>query len=146
MHKLPAFSPMTTRPKKIWQALILLAALLCATAQAQVYRCTVGQQTVYQDHPCGSANTAIATPQTTLGGLRDTEKAWIKQNQQQRPARSHRPAKRDDTHTESKACWKKHHQLKAVDAQLRQGYKPVQGEKLKRERAKYQDFLQRFCP
>lgn len=124
--------------------LLISIVFLAHNAHAQIYRCFVDKQTVYQDHPCGSVNTAIVKPSHQANGLRDSEKNWIKQNKRKAPAPNNKPTKRTE-YVETKACWKKRQQLKAVKRQLKQGYKASEGDKLKRERAKYQDFLKRFC-
>lgn len=125
--------------------LLISIVLLSSQTHAQVYRCMVNQQTVYQDHPCGSTNTAIAPMINQSGGLRDSEKTWIKQNHSKRFTPKNKLVNRREKDTESKACWKKRQQLKEVKRQLKQGYKASEGDKLKRERAKYQDFLKQFC-
>lgn len=42
-------------------------------------------------------------------------------------------------------CWKKDRQLEQVNRQLRAGYTASEGQRLRRKRAEYEDYLKRFC-
>ncbi len=42
-------------------------------------------------------------------------------------------------------CWKAKNNLERIQRQLRQGYRPAQGEKLRQRRREQEQYLQRFC-
>lgn len=46
---------------------------------------------------------------------------------------------------ESSSCYNKRHALKKIKARLRGGYKPTQGDELRRRRDYLQGYLGRFC-
>lgn len=51
------FAALTSRAAAL--AGLALGLSIAVPAQAQVYRCTEGGQTVYSDHPCGSRSVAV---------------------------------------------------------------------------------------
>lgn len=125
--------------------LALYALLFFACdASAQVYQC--GEQPpVFQDQPCGSQGFVPA--QAPGSGVRDSERAWLRQRAA-RPAPARRPAARSSSRAaerQAKQCWRKRAQLDEVQAKLRRGYKPAQGDRLRRQRRRYEDYLREFC-
>lgn len=121
---------------------------LSAAASAAIYRCD-GDPPVFQDSPCGS--TAISAAGSTPGaGVRDAEQAWLQQRARQRLAgraakATGRAAGRRGDDRQEQQCWKKRQRLDQVRARLRRGYKPAQGDRLRRQRKAYQDYLFRYC-
>ena len=131
---------------------------MTAPSAAEVYRCT-GEfgEVMYSQLPCDAAIT-IAVPFAESAsafpsgeGLRASELAWLRARAQGRSA-SRRPARETGTLRETtKArqayqCQRKRAGLDAVRTKMRRGYKPAQGEKLRRRRRAYEDYLEAFCP
>jgi len=128
---------------------IVLLGICCTAESAQIYQCSAGDGAVsYQDTPCGvSAQAAMrVTQSSSQSGLRPAEKAWLKQLRKRPKARKKVPKRStESSQQQGKTCWKKRQQLDEVRARLRRGYKPAQGEKLRRRRKAYEDYLFRYC-
>lgn len=144
----------------------VLAAAATGSAAAspdRVYRC-VGEsgEPAFSQRPCSAAAAPVVTlPQRaspTGSGLRASEKAWLAQRRSGREAGgraasgSRDAARRGRGSDSQKAseqayrCRQKRRALDAVKATLRRGYKPAQGEKLRRRRRSHEDYLAAFCP
>ena len=129
--------------------------LFCSTpVTAELYRCTGEHgEPSYRQRPCGASGIATVQEPARPGpaqGLRASERAWLKQRQRdgRRAKRSTKPspassekAARLQTHR----CRAKRRSLDEVRARLRRGYKPASGEKLRRRRKDYEDYLATFC-
>ncbi|MCB1800096.1 MAG: DUF4124 domain-containing protein [Gammaproteobacteria bacterium] len=122
-----------------------------AAQAGSIHRC-VGEhgEVAYSHQPCGTPiDTRIAPVRGEVegAGLRPGEKALLRQLSRRapdsRPAR--RAARRQDTAKKEYACRQKQRALDAVRATLRRGYKPGRGEKLRRRRRAYEDYLSTFC-
>ena len=132
--------------------IILIGTLLLAgSAAAQVYRCNDSSGGVtFQDVPCnGGSLVAVKPVQAAPQGIRASEKRWLRQREQQARRKSRTAVQRGTTQRQARQqeqrCWKKEQQLDKVRARLRRGYKPAQGEKLRRQRRSYEDYLSRYC-
>lgn len=123
-----------------------------AAHAGDIHRC-VGEhgEVAYSQQPCGAPiDTRIAPVRDGAKGvgLRAGEKALLRQlNGRARDSRrSPRRAKpKQDTAKQEYACRQKQRALDAVRATLRRGYKPGRGEKLRRRRRAYEDYLSTFC-
>ena len=136
---------------------IWLPLVLGLSAEADVYRCRgdFGEPS-FRQQPCGQ-NAAVMTRQAAgpagrAGGLRPAERAWLEQRR--RSATKTRKKKRDRVssdaaekavRTQAHRCRSKRRSLDEVRAKLRRGYKPASGEKLRRRRRAYEDYLATFC-
>ena len=86
-------------------------------------------------------------------GLRPAEKAWLAEREraQGRNSAAKRRVRQDQATIKRKAkrqahrCRSKRRSLDEVRARLRRGYQPAQGEKLRRRRRAYEDYLATFC-
>jgi hypothetical protein len=138
-------------------SLVGLMLIASAGATADIYRCRGSAGEVsYSQHPCAAA-TRIFTPTTGAAsrepgrGVRASETEWLESRRESRAqsAAKSRPAaaSRDDKRKAKQAyqCQQKARALDAVSAKLRRGYKPAQGEKLRRRRDGYADYLRTFC-
>jgi len=139
-------------PKRPTLAALLLGALTVPTghpaAQTTVYRCTDPNGSVeFRQRPC-----ATSAAEATLS-IEDRPTGWTPPKAypaprasgtpRRPPSRARREAKADTRQAER--CWQKRRQLEEVNAQLRRGYKPARGEKLRRRRSAYEDYVDRFC-
>ena len=134
--------------------LSLLAAAL--PVQAQVYRCTgpSGEPLFTQRH-CGepvALDTVKPGPPSSGSptGLRPGELSWLKARQRERgkaarKARRRAAPKSSAVDRQAYQCQRKRRLLDAVRAKLRRGYKPAQGEGLRRRRHGYEDYIAAFC-
>jgi hypothetical protein len=133
----------------------LLAVSLAAAAD--IYRCTgTHGEPSFSHTPCanGTRVTQLHSPPTTTrgSGLRPDERAWLQARAREKRRVQHkaRPrggatASRRDTDRQAYRCLRKRRALDAVKANLRRGYKPAQGEKLRRRRRAHEDYLDEFC-
>ena len=133
-------------------SIILICTLLLAgSAGAQVYRCTDSSgEVTFQDVPCSGGSLVMFQPvQAAPQGIRASERRWLRQREQQarrkNRAAPQRGASERQARQQQQRCWKKEQQLDKVRARLRRGYKPAQGEKLRRQRRSYEDYLSRYC-
>jgi hypothetical protein len=135
-----------------------LLALAC-TAGAEVYRCAgeFGEPS-FSQRPCRGGSTVVTgtgTAKVAPGpGLRPAERAWLAERERtqrrytankRRPRPDHATIKRK-AKTQAHRCRSKRRSLDEVRARLRRGYKPAQGEKLRRRRRAHEDYLATFCP
>ncbi len=132
---------------KIIPLVIMLG--FCSAGLAQIHQCTNSDGAVsFQDTPCAELEqTKLRVIRTeSRPGLRASEKAWLsrlKRRSEPKKKSSRRPQK--STKRQEKSCLKKKQQLDAVRARLRRGYKPSQGESLRRKRKNYEAYLFRYC-
>jgi hypothetical protein len=141
---------------KLSLGLSLLA--LAVTAAAEVYRCA-GEfgEPFFSQRPCrGGSTVVIRTGPADVApgpGLRPSERAWLagRELAQGRNSAAKRRVRRDQAAIKRKAktqahrCRSKRRSLDEVRARLRRGYQPAQGEKLRRRRRAYEDYLATFC-
>ena len=132
--------------------------LLGFSARADIYRCggDFGEPS-FSQRPCAAGST-IAVQQTSpsatpASGLRPGERAWLEQRKRagrrggakkKSPRRTQAAAKRV-AKVQAHRCRSKLRSLDEVKAKLRRGYKAASGEKLRRRRDAYEDYLATFC-
>ena len=82
-------------------------------------------------------------------GLRDSERAWLatRERREAKPPPGKRRANKASADPQRQAyrCRAKRRALDAVKAELRRGYKPAKGERLRRRRRAHEDYLSTFC-
>ena len=134
----------------------LVCLALLSPVCAEVYRC-VGDsgEPSFTHLPCAAGSTSIVPPAAAAGGagsgLRPAEQAWLAERERKRrPARRPRPradpaTSRHKVRTQAYRCRSKRRLLDEVRARLRRGYRPAQGEKLRRRRRAYEDYLATYC-
>ena len=130
---------------------------VCAFAAEQVFRCVEADGGIsFQRTQCAAQGESIVVD-TVQGGwtsLRAGEKSLLKSyrerdarlRQRSRKAARKNKSARKAKSGETTACWNKRKHLDAIQARLRRGYKPSQGEGLRRKRDKYAEYLEKFCP
>jgi hypothetical protein len=132
---------------------LLLGALMGLAgppqAQTTVYRCTEPDGSVeLRQRPCNTGATEEALT------VEDRRTGWVPPaagsagpdaSGKEEPARqgARRASKTDARQAER--CWEKRRQLEEVDAELRHGYKPARGERLRQRRSAYEEYIGRFC-
>lgn len=136
---------------------VLIVCGLCSgiARPAEIFRCVgASGEPSYRQQPCDAATAIGSRSAPAVGpaqGLRASERAWLderhaRRRQQTRPSNrsAARPAAR---HADRQAyrCRNKRRALDAVKAKLRRGYKPSQGDKLRRRRRAHEDYLSTFC-
>jgi hypothetical protein len=125
-------------------------------AQAQVYRCSgPSGEPLFTQQPCGEAvpldgAAAPVAAGAPASGLRPGELSWLKARERDRGKAAHRPKRRGAAREgvderQAYQCQRKRRLLDAVKAKLRRGYKPTQGEGLRRRRQGYEDYIAAFC-
>jgi len=119
-----------------------------ASAQASVYRCTAADGSVeFRQRACQEAHTS------TQLQIEDNRTGWVPpageepaaaaKKRQTKPTRARTAA--DDKEKYADRCWSKRQQIERVNAQLRAGYAPQRGVKLRRRRSEYEAYLSRYC-
>lgn len=129
---------------------LLVIILSTPAAVAAIYRCDEDGRAVFRDHPCRTGQPPeVVVPQVAGdAGLRPSERAWLSRRAARRKAwrRSGRhDAGGGDGDAQARRCWNKQRRLQEVQARLRAGYKASQGNRLRRQRRQYEDYLARFC-
>jgi len=133
------------------RACTLVSILLFAPAAgAAIYRCDGAEGPVFRDWPCSAGQRPeTVTPQIAQGAsLRASERQWLKRRGAERRNRRDAkiaPARGREDKAQARRCWNKQQRLENVRARLRRGYKPSQGDRLRRLRRQYEDYLSRFC-
>lgn len=129
---------------------LLIVGLSIGPASANdIHRCVgAAGEPSFSHHRCDSAAVAVSPPRSVAGeGLRASERDWLANRAAQRGAASG-PAKvvdRADRERAAHRCRQKRRALDKVRAKLRRGYKPAQGERLRRQRRAHEDYLSTFC-
>lgn len=128
------------------------------SARADIYRCggDFGEPS-FSQRPCAAGSTVavqqISPSATPASGLRPSERAWLEQRnrasrrggvKKSSPRRTQAAAKRV-AKVQAHRCRSKRRSLDEVKAKLRRGYKAASGEKLRRRRRAYEDYLATFC-
>jgi hypothetical protein len=133
---------------------LLSVVLLTGTATAaEVYRCAQPDGVIsFQQQACAYQGQRIETgeAQAAWAPLRSGEKTlyqnYRKRDQQRlahkRHARARVPRQQQ---ADARVCLAKRQKLESVSAELRRGYKAGRGEKLRRRRDNYEEYLRRFC-
>lgn len=117
---------------------------------AQVYRCDDGGGTPsYQQTPCahGGGAVELSPPAARWEGLRPGERELLDRYRREdaRPARRRAARRSRDDGPSERSCGQKRQRLERVSAKLRRGYKPAQGERLRRRRDELYEFIRRYC-
>ncbi len=124
---------------------LILAATTPTPGQSTVYRCTAPDGSVeFREHPCRAQDTerALAIPDSRTGWVPPQPEPPVKQ----RPAaKSKRRSTTNDGDRYADRCWKKRQQIESINNELRAGYAPARGERLKRRRREYEAYLNRYC-
>ncbi len=132
--------------------LFVVGLLCCTTASAAIYRCT-GEtgEPEFRQQPCGGTAIAPATAQGGAAGVRASERAWLKARERADRRKAKPPAGKSPSQGTEKArkqayqCTRKRRALDAVNAELRAGYRPAKGDRLRKRQRAYRDYLRAFC-
>lgn len=132
-------------------AMLIIFANTSVFAAEQVFRCVQADgRSSFQHTRCAGEGESIVVDAVQGGwtSLRAGEKSLLK-SYRERDARLKQRARKTVGKTKSEdrtACWNKRKRLDAIQAKLRRGYKPSQGEGLRRKRDNYTEYLEKFCP
>ena len=118
-----------------------------ASTDSTVYRCKTGNLAIeFRSYPCDSGfGTKIE--------LKTAPTGWIKPDKPdattyKKPRSKPRPKKVKASvkvKAEDRACWKARQRLERIHWELRKGYRPVKGERLRQQRREQEAYLQEFC-
>ncbi|WP_456449107.1 hypothetical protein [Thiolapillus sp.] len=133
--------------------LLLTVTLGGAASATEVYRCVQPDGSIaFQQQACSQGGQRIETgeAQAVWAPLRSGEKSLYqhyRKRDQQRLAHKHKARSRvsRQRQRDERVCLAKRQKLDAVSAELRRGYKAGRGEKLRRRRDNYEEYLRRFC-
>jgi hypothetical protein len=125
---------------------------LPSSSSADIFRCQrASGEVVFQATRCPEADghRLSLRPLNVLGEpLRPGERALlVKQTRRKRGQARTKSRKNVDVTQRRLAerCLAKRQRLAAVGAKLRRGYKPAQGERLRRKRNEYAEYVRQFC-
>ena len=162
MHKAKSTSPGVALRSKS-RRVSGVAALLCclggatgvgisssqnASAQASVHRCTAPDGSVeFRQRACQEAHTS------TQVQIEDNRTGWVPPAgdepataaKEKKTKERRSPGVADDKDKYADRCWSKRQQIERVNAELRAGYTPQRGVKLRRRRSEYEEYLSRYC-
>lgn len=122
-----------------------VAAPAPAAAQSSVYRCTAADGSIeFRQHPCARGDHS-----ETLQ-IQDNRTGWQPPQPGSAPKPKGQKARKGATSTSPRKqhverCWKKRQQIARINNELRAGYKPARGERLKRRRRELEAYLNEFC-
>lgn len=129
--------------------LLLLSVMVPGVAVAAVYRCPDGSGGVlFQQVPCVQGEEVELDVRTTKWVASPTLQL---SNPGRHPARS---GSRDQAalarvaraeREQKLACWKAEQRIERIEAELRRGYKPARGNRLRQQRREQSDYLREFC-
>ena len=131
--------------------LLLVPTVACP---AEVYRCLASDGSIsFQQTACQEAGERIQTgeAQAVWVSLREEERKLYesyrrrdrKRIEAQRKAERKQVARRKEKGATT--CYNKQHSLDEVQAKLRTGYKPAEGDRLRRRRDYLEGYIRRFC-
>lgn len=134
--------------------LAVIGAFSGAASAAEIYRCTgASGEPEFSQRPCAAATLVTISPSAAppSKGLRATERAWLAARERRQKAQRRRPSSRSASTSgqrqkQSYRCRDKRRALQGVRAKLRRGYRPGEGDRLRRRRRAYEDYLATFCP
>ncbi len=141
------------RSQLVMAAFPPLILLFAATADAatSVYRCVASNGNLeFRQTPCTSG----AEGQEMR--IEDRRTGWkpartkIERKPKGPPAAATRKRKTEKRNhpalaRQAEKCWKRRRLVEAINRQLRHGYKPATGEKLRHKRRVHEDYIRRFC-
>jgi hypothetical protein len=145
--------PLRAVPGSLHGPTLALTALLAwpaaGLAQTEVFRCASPDGTVeFRQHACAPEDAA------TRVEIEDRRTGWTPPSGDA-VSRPDRPAGRERQRSDDRAganedrnadrCWSKRQQLERVNNELRAGYTPGRGERLKTRRREYEAYLSRYC-
>ena len=131
-----------------------LILLPVSARSVEVYRCVAADGSVsFQQNACPALGERIETgeAQAAWVALRKEERHLYEQYRQRDRKRldaqheAERRSAKASTQASPATCYNKRHSLDKVAARLRSGYKPSQGERLRRRRDYLEGYLRRFC-
>lgn len=136
----------------LFSACMALYFALPGFSSADIFRCQrPSGEVVFQSTPCPEAEGGRLSlkPLNVLGEpLRPGERALLVDRTRRDRGKSRtKPRKTAEVAQRRLAerCLSKRQKMAAVGAKLRRGYKPAQGERLRRKRNEYAEYVRRFC-
>jgi len=128
--------------------------LSAALPAVEVYRCVDADGGVaFQQHPCigGGGRIEVGEVQAAWSGLRPSERTLYR-HYRERDARRAEAGRRKRVQAAAtgerasdRTCYGKRSALERVQARLRSGYRPEEGDRLRLRRDQLEGYLRRFC-
>ena len=137
--------------REITHAVLALCLWPALLQGADIYRCPEDTGIPrYQSTPCAHG-VPLELPALNAVGepLRPGEKALLdrRSDKAAKASKSVRPAadRQAQARRDGARCLQKRQQLRSVQAKLRRGYRPAEGERLRRRRDDYAEYVRAFC-
>ncbi len=132
----------------LWAAVFGIALLWSSGCWSEgIFRCVDDAGRVeFRQTPCqpGKGESVVVNPQTVPWAKVESSRA-SKAGASGKRVRPKRSSGTGSGEVSEKQCWKKSQQLEKVQWQLRKGYKPSRGEKLRQRRRELEAFQRKFC-
>ena len=136
------------------RVLYVLVLFSAGVPAAEVWRCPQADGTLsFQQAACDGERVETGEAQATWASLRGEEarlyEGYRKRDRErlerQRRAERRALAARAPSRAAETTCYKRKVALENVQAKLRVGYKPAEGDRLRRRRGQLEEYLRRFC-
>ncbi len=126
----------------------LVGLVVPGAGNAAVYRCPdESGGVVFQQEPCPQGEEVELDIRTTK---------WVASPKSAFPDRRRRSVSRSSDQAalsraakaqrkQQQACWKARQRIERIESELRRGYKPARGERLRQQRREQEDYLRAFC-
>lgn len=126
-----------------------LLLVLPGVLGAGVFRCTDADGGVlFQQTPCAQGEEIELDVRTTEWVESPPGKSPGRKKSSPRSQAGEQAALSRATQAERKqaqACWRAKQRIERIETELRHGYKPARGERLRRQRRQQSDYLRAFC-
>jgi hypothetical protein len=128
---------------------LFLLALFPLVGVAAVYRCPdVGGAVLFQQLPC-SEGSEVRLDVGTTEWVNTTAKPSARSKKSKSKKKSDTAATQrklaQANKKQEQACWKARQRIEKIEWDLRKGYKPSRGERLRQQRRQQEDYLRQFC-
>ncbi|MGB5832575.1 MAG: hypothetical protein WBG92_11375 [Thiohalocapsa sp.] len=153
-----ATNPKHDEPPAARRRIAGITALLCfiagaggndnLSAQTSIYRCTMQDGSIeFRQSGCSSAQDSIQIEinDTRTGWTPPSGTALSAPKSDSTGGRRKKSAQSKEIDRYADRCWNKRQQIDRINNELRAGYKPQRGVKLRRRRSEYEAFLSRYC-
>ena len=124
--------------------IFLLFVLQPAFTDSTIYRCTTGDLSIeYRSSPCDSGISEKIEIQTRpTGWIKPDTPTSVPSKNKKRPKKTKSLV---EATTVDRACWRAKQRVEQIQWELRKGYKPAKGERLRRRRREQEAYLREFC-
>jgi hypothetical protein len=133
----------------LWHLHLILLLFLGSSSYAgtRVYRCQdAAGRTEFRQTPCpGAEGVPLSLDAPRIGWIKPESSRTQRERVRPPAAVTASAVPQRPSPAQQRRCWKREQRLQQLQRKLRQGYKPSQGERLRRQRDEQEAYLRRFC-